>query len=102
MYVGITSQKLERRWRKGKGYAPGSFVRNAIDKYGWENVEKEIIASHQTQDEAKNFERLLIEKLDLMNPNKGYNLTSGGEMVPGYCYSETSRKKQGEYRKKAF
>lgn len=64
MYVGITSQDPERRWRKGKGYAEDSFVRKAIEKYGWENVEKEIVASNQTEEEAKNFERLLIKNLN--------------------------------------
>ena len=71
--MGITSQEPERRWRKGTGYAESSFVRKAIDKYGWDNVNKEIIAHNLTMEEATNFERLLIEQLDLMNPEHGYN-----------------------------
>lgn len=89
----------EKRWNNGNGYRQNSFIRNAIQKYGWENVEKEIIASNQTAEEATNFERILIEKLDLMNPERGYNLTSGGELVPGYRYSAESRMKQSEKRK---
>lgn len=91
--------KPEKRWNNGNGYRQNTFVRNAIKKYGWANVEKELIASHLTLEEATNFERLLIAKLDLMNPLNGYNLTSGGEMVPGYCYSDATRKKQSEKRK---
>lgn len=99
MYVGITSKDPKKRWNNGNGYRQNTFIWRAIKKYGWANVEKEIIASHLTMEEATNFERLLIDKLDLMNPDKGYNLTSGGEMVPGYCYSEATRKKQSEKRK---
>lgn len=102
IYVGITSKKPEQRWQKGKGYGEGSFVRNAIEKYGWENVETEIVASNQTEEEAKNFERLLIKQLDTMNPEHGYNLTSGGEMVPGYCYSEIARKRMSEKKRGVF
>ena len=49
-----------------------------LKKYGWENFEHEIIASNLTKDEANNFEKLLIDKLDLLNHNKGYNLREGG------------------------
>jgi hypothetical protein len=66
-------------------------VRKAIDHFGWENVFAEVLAHNLTQDEATNFERLLIAKLKLMDRRYGYNLTSGGEVVPGYHYSEESR-----------
>lgn len=99
MYVGITSQDPERRWRKGAGYPPQTLVRRAIDKYGWENVTREIIASGQTKEEAGNFERLLIEKFDLTNREIGYNLTEGGEMISGPRHTEETRKKMSEKKK---
>lgn len=99
MYVGITSQNPERRWRRGTAYPPNMLVRRAIDKYGWENVEKEIIASHLTKDEACNFERLLIEKFDLINHEYGYNLTKGGEMISGDRHTDESRRKMSEKKK---
>ena len=74
MYAGITSQNPpEKRWANGKGYQPGLPVRNAIEKYGWQNVEKEIIASRLTQSEADHFEQLLIDKMNLMDRRFGYN-----------------------------
>ena len=79
MYVGITSQKPENRWGSGHGYRNSPHFWNAIEMYGWENFQHEIIASGLTQEEAGNMERLLIEKLDLMNPEYGYNLSIGGE-----------------------
>lgn len=78
IYVGQTSQKAERRWKHGKGYEGSGYFIRAIKKYGWDNFEHEIIASNLTKLEADNFEKLLIKKLDLNNPAKGYNLQSGG------------------------
>ena len=31
-YIGITSQKPEKRWSNGRGYDKGSAFRRAIDK----------------------------------------------------------------------
>lgn len=39
-----------------------------------------LLPSHLTSDEADNFEKLLINKLDLTNPNNEYNLESGGNL----------------------
>lgn len=88
IYVGQTCQKPEKRWNNGKGYEKYSYFYRAIQKYGWNGFEHEIIASGLTKDEADNFEKLLIEKLDLLDPNKGYNLQDGGSHG---CPSEASR-----------
>lgn len=59
MYVGITSQKPENRWRNGlSGYNSNDHFCNAIRKYGWENFQHEIIASGLTIEEASNMEKL--------------------------------------------
>lgn len=80
MYVGQTiyGGNPNKRWENGRGYKCNAHFWSAIQKYGWDNFEHEIIANNLTASEADNFERLLITKLDLMNPDKGYNLESGG------------------------
>ena len=78
-YVGITSQRLERRWRKGVGYLHNKYFTRTINKYGWDNFQHEVIASNLTEEEARNFEQILISKLQSNNPQYGYNITSGGE-----------------------
>lgn len=85
-YVGITCQEPERRWKKnGRGYfyQNNEHFENAIKKYGWDNFQHEIIASHLTEAEAKNFEKILIQKLNSRNPNFGYNKTDGGDGFAG-------------------
>ena len=80
-YVGITSQKPEKRWGKN-----GTHYRNlkrnyfylAIQKYDWDNIQHEIIAEHLTEEEAKAMEIKLINVLQ-SNGKYGYNLTHGGD-----------------------
>lgn len=79
IYVGQTCRKPESRWgRDGSGYKEHPYFYHAIQKYGWDNFEHEIVASNLTKEEADNFERLLIAKLNLLNPDRGYNLQEGG------------------------
>lgn len=84
-YIGITSEEdINRRFENGYGYY-GQPVFNAIQKYGWDNIEHGLIATNLTKEEALNFESLLIKKLNTFLPN-GYNATYGGEGTT--CYNE--------------
>lgn len=88
-YVGITSQKkAEYRWKNGVGYKKNLYFYNAIQKYGWDNIEHEIVAENLTKEEAVNFEISLIKCLRSNNRMYGYNLTSGGDGSSGYVFSE--------------
>lgn len=78
-YVGITSRRPQERWLSGgKGYKENTHFWNAIQKYGWDNFEHNILASDLSVLEACDMEIELIAKYDLTNPDKGYNHTSGG------------------------
>ena len=78
-YVGITSQIPEKRWGyNGNGYVDNKHFYSAICLYGWENFKHEIIAENLDLVEASNLESSLISKFDAMNPNHGYNQTTGG------------------------
>ena len=104
-YVGQTGKLPEERWgkdgvrylhkRKNGEYQHPAFA-NALLKYGWENFDHEIIASNLTKEEADNFEKLLIEKLDTMSPKFGYNCKEGGA---GGNFSEETLKKMSESHK---
>lgn len=96
IYVGITSQKLARRWRKGRAYSSNVRMTRAIEKYGWENIEHRLICDGLSQDAAEEIEKEIIKRLELQNPNRGYNLASGGTHPP---HSSETRKKIGEKSK---
>lgn len=99
IYIGITSQIPEKRWLNGKGYSYNSYFNNAIKKYGWDNFEHEIIANKLTEQEAKNFEKLLIAKFDLNNDSLGYNLTQGGDGIVGYHHTKETKEKLSQASK---
>ncbi len=82
IYIGMTIMNPIRRWNNGKAYKHNEYFKNDIQKYGWNNLDHEIIDSGLTKEEAENFERLLIEKLDTTNRNKGYNIDIGGFCNP--------------------
>lgn len=91
-YVGLTMQKINRRWREGNGYGANLRMTNAIKKYGWENIKHEIVATGLTADEAAELEIKLISEMDLLNPDKGYNNAPGGDHPQ---HTEATRKKIG-------
>lgn len=79
-YVGITSKvKAKYRWVHGNGYKDNKHFYRAIQKYGWDNIEHEIVAEHLTKNEAYEMEKALIQKLNCTNQEYGYNHTLGGQ-----------------------
>lgn len=78
-YIGVTSQPLERRWRKGEGYVKCVLFYRAIKKYGWDNIEHTIIESGiKTMQEASQKEQQYIALYKSDDPRYGYNLMDGG------------------------
>ncbi|MCR4663785.1 MAG: GIY-YIG nuclease family protein [Paludibacteraceae bacterium] len=81
VYIGITSQKPERRWRNGTGYNnKQDLMKRAIEKYGWNNIEHKILFAGLMKEEAEKIEKLLIAGYKSNNKNYGYNVESGGEI----------------------
>lgn len=97
MYVGITSQKPEKRWSGGRGYGYNTYFAHAIQKYGWDNFEHEIIKEHLTKEQAELIEIELIKRWDLTNRDKGYNLSHGGNAIGKH--SEESKKKMSDAKR---
>ena len=96
IYIGITCQDVERRWRNGDGYKSQKYFYRAIKKYGWDNFEHIILYKNLEERQAKVLEMALIHYYDSTNPNLGYNLTKGGEGHFGYHPSEETKKKLSE------
>ena len=91
VYVGITSQKPEKRWGKGGiNYKASSYFWNAIQHHGWDNFQHIIFATGLSKDDAGHLEQLLILLYETTNRSKGYNFTFGGE--GGMPTTETRQK----------
>ena len=96
IYIGITSQDPERRWQNGYGYATQQLFWRAIQKYGWDNIEHNILFENLSFEEAKQIEIELIAKYHTFIHDplcNGYNMTLGGEGSLGHKVSEKLKEK---------
>lgn len=93
-YIGVTCQKPEYRWiSDGSGYKEQPVMWRAIQKYGFENFEHEILMDGLTEEEAIAQEIALIAEYRTKERELGYNQTNGGNGVRGYTLTEAQRAK---------
>lgn len=114
-YVGVTGQDPEKRWNNGKGYTKRQpHMYNAIQKWGWDNFEHQILISDISVEDASFIEQALIAEWNLQDPQYGYNAQSGGlthatlsdeikekisKAHKGRKFTEEQKKKLSEARK---
>jgi len=91
-YIGQTKQSLERRFEKGRAYKHCVLFHNAIQKYGWENFEHEILETNLSLEDANVREAYYISLYGLTDPQKGYNIYTGGKNFKHIITEETKRK----------
>ena len=78
-YVGITKQRPEQRWGiNGSNYKESPHLYSAIEKYGWNNFEHDIIHNGMTRDDACLLEKHYISHFKTQNRDYGYNTFEGG------------------------
>ena len=90
LYFGITSQNVNYRWNKGKGYLNQKISRD-IEIFGWDSFEHTILFENMSKKEAEKIESELIIRYHTYDEKYGYNvskLKSGG--FP--CSDETKQK----------
>ena len=78
IYIGITCQKPEYRWQNGLGYRTQSRFYRAIQKYGWDVFQHEIIADGLAREQAEQMEIKLIAQYKSNEREHGYNMSEGG------------------------
>lgn len=80
IYIGITSMKVIRRWNNGHGYRCNEHFNRAIKKYGWKNIQHEILFTNFTKEEAEAKEIELIAFYKSNQRKYGYNIENGGKV----------------------
>jgi predicted GIY-YIG superfamily endonuclease len=80
VYIGMTRQTLRNRCRKG-GYKEGTNIGDAINEYGMDAFKVGVIAENLTKSEAELVEKEMIAAYDSTNPDKGFNIALGGNIV---------------------
>lgn len=89
VYIGITNQKPERRWRPdGSGYRQSTHFYRAIKKYGWDSFIHEILYKGLSKEDALRIEKELIQ--EYKSYENGYNSSLGGDYGG---YTEDVKKK---------
>ena len=78
-YIGMTMRKVEYRWNSGKAYKDNDALWRDIEKFGWDNFKKVILAKNLTEKEASKKEQHYISFFNTQNPQKGYNREMGGK-----------------------
>lgn len=75
-YIGLTKQSTSARWGvNGVGYK-GQPVYDAIEEFGWDNIQHIILKDNLDFWEAQEFEIDMIEKYNSIS--NGYNVSKGG------------------------
>lgn len=101
VYVGLSSHTddiySKRFGHDGCKYKEQPLVYRAIQKYGWDNIQHEIIAKYISRESALNIEKDLIALYRSNEREHGYNISPGGE--EGSYHTEESRKKMSEQRR---
>ena len=80
IYFGITSRNPIERWgNNGCNYKSTPHFYSAIQKYGWDNFEHNILYENLTKEEACDIEQMLIKEYHTQDRECGYNILEGGQ-----------------------
>lgn len=103
-YVGITNQTMERRMARCRARSqvprPRWLIHRAIKKYGWDAFHVNIIDTTDTVEVAKQKEQFHIAEQHAFvvdYPDRGYNMTRGGEGVWGYKHTKSAKDRIREF-----
>lgn len=79
-YVGLTKRRPpESRWgSNGNQYRESPHLYSAIQKYGWDNFDHEIVHSGMSRDDACLLEKHYISHFKTQDRRYGYNVFEGG------------------------
>lgn len=84
-----------------KYFGSGKILKEAIKTYGRENFKCEVLEWCETFEELNAKERYWEQLYGLPDPKRkiGYNITTGGQGVPGYRFTKADRAKISEQAK---
>ena len=100
VYIGITRRNVIERWGKnGEGYKGNKHFWRAIQKYGWNSFQHEILYSELSKEDACQIEIEYIKKFNSNDFRFGYNICAGGEGRLEDTQSAETRKKISEATK---
>ena len=100
VYIGQTVRELEERMQEHYRHDT-IIVDKAIQKYGKDSFDVEIIDRADTIEELNQKEQFWIRHYDCITP-KGYNQCFGGDNTMGYHHREESKQAMSEAKKEIY
>jgi len=99
-HIGKNLQKYFERtvWLANAGYQGKRLLYRAIRKYGSNSFSITPLVIVGTKWEMDLYESGMIKALDTRNPDKGYNLTAGGDGTVGFRPDKETRAKMSQAR----
>ena len=98
VYIGVTNN-YTKRMREHKGAYNNYLLSKAIKKHGWNNFHSQILLETENSEYAyKEAESSFIQQYQSNNPEKGYNLTIGGQGTLGFSPTPETRQKMREMK----
>lgn len=97
-YLG--QKKFDRIWKNYLG--SGAVLRKAIDKYGKENFDRNIVCICNSPEELNQAEYDLSVFLDVVESPDWYNLCYGGGATSGYKHSDELKRAQSKRAKECW
>ena len=82
VYIGQTKLTTYARWASGSGYQNQRYFYTDILKFGWRNIQHEILAEVETKEEATALERKYILECRSNEPEYGYNKNINTSSLP--------------------
>ena len=98
IYIGKTARTLSERLKEHLKESIPCYIDRAINKYGIENFDFDIIADADTEKELNKLEKFFIKFFGCKFPD-GCNLTDGGEGILGYKAPSALSQRLSEQRK---
>lgn len=100
IYIGQTVRPNERfkkhKWELERNMHPNEYLQNAWNKYGENAFEYGVLGTYKNE-KLNGREIYWIKRFDALNPEKGYNLQSGGNS--NFKPSKKTRKKISNAKK---
>lgn len=81
VYIGqtINANNPKTRWQNGMGYQQVPLLWDAIQEFGWDNFDHNILKTDLTKEEADYWERYYIKQYNSTDNKFGYNMRKGGQ-----------------------
>ena len=80
VYIGATAQKPKNRWNNGENYKFVPKFYEAIKRFGWDNIQHEVVCEVSSREEAYIKEKEYIEKYKSFDERYGYNRNKGSRV----------------------